>query len=70
MKLAILTFTRGKLVTTLHLQIDNMAALPYLVKMGGTRNQELLKVTREIYDYLLANRIAVTVEYLPSSLNI
>ena len=67
MKLAILTFI--KLVTAIHLKLDNMAALSYFVKMGGTCSQELLQVTKEISDYLLANRIAVTREYLQSSLN-
>ena len=38
--------------------------------MGGTRSPELLQVAKEIWDYLLANGIAVTAEYLPSSLNI
>ena len=47
-----------------------MAALSFLEKMGGTRSQELLQVAKEIWDYLLANRIAVKAEYLPSSLNI
>ena len=72
MKLAILAFNKGKSVTANSLQIDNMAALSYLAKMrgGGTRSQELLQVAKEIWDYLLANRIAVTAEYLPSSLNI
>ena len=69
-KLAILTITKGKSVTAIHLQIDNMTALSYLVKMGGTRSPELLQVAKEIWDYLLANGIAVTAEYLPSSLNI
>ena len=70
MKLAILTFTKGKSVTAIHLQIDNMTALSYLVKMGGTRSPELLQVAKEIWDYLLANGMAVTAEYVPSSLNI
>ena len=47
-----------------------MTALSYLVKMGGTRSPELLKVAKEIWDCLLANGIVVTAEYLPSSLNI
>ena len=34
-KLAILTFLKGKSVTAIHLQIDNMTDLSYLVKMGG-----------------------------------
>ena len=37
---------------------------------GLARSQELLQVAKEIWDYLLANRIAITTEYLPSSLNI
>ena len=69
-KLAILTFTIGKSVTVIHLQIDNMTALSYLVKMGGTLSPELLQVAKEIWDYLLANGKAVTAEYLPSSLSI
>ena len=47
-KLVILNFTKGKLVTTIHLQIDKMTALPYLVKMGRTCSPELLQVTKEI----------------------
>ena len=63
-KLVILTFTRGKPVTAIHLQIDNMTALYNLVKMGGgTRSQKLSQVAKEIWDYLLSNRIAVTAEY-------
>ena len=69
-KLAILTFTKGKSVTAIHLQIDNMTALSYLVKMGETHSPELLQVAKEIRDYLLANGIAVTAEFLPISLNI
>ena len=69
-KLAILTFTKGKSVTAIHLQIDNMTALSYLVKMGETHSPELLQVAKEIWDYLLAHGIAVTAEFLPISLNI
>ena len=69
-KRAILAFTKDKSVTAIHLQIDNMTALSYLVKIGGTRSPELLQVANEICEYLLANRIAGTAEYLPSSLNI
>ena len=73
MKLAILAFTKGKSVTAIHIQIDNMTVLFYLVKRGaggGTRSPKLLQVAKEIWDYLLADGIAVTIEYLPSSLNI
>ena len=59
-KLAILTFTKEKPVIAVHLELDNTKALLYLVKMGETRSQELLQVAKEIWDYLLANQIAVT----------
>ena len=68
-KLTILTFTKGQSVTTIHLQIDNRTTV-LLSKNGGTRSPELLQRAKKIWDYLLANGIAVTTEYLPSSLDI
>ena len=41
-----------------------------MVKMVGTRNQELLQLAKKLWNYMLANWIAVTVEHLPGSLNI
>ena len=38
--------------------------------MGGTCSPELLQEAKEIWDDLLANGIAVTADYLPSSMNI
>ena len=66
-KLAILTFTRRKSITPIYLQIDNITALSYLVKLGETRSQQLLQASKKIWDYLLANQIAVTAEYLQST---
>ena len=37
-----------------------MTSLPYLVKLGKTGNQELLKVGKKMWDCLLSNQIAVT----------
>ena len=38
--------------------------------MGGTGNQMLLKLSKEIWQYLLKHQIIITVEYLPSSLTV
>ena len=38
-KLALLTFTKFRKINHLHLQIDNMTALSYLLKMGGGDSQ-------------------------------
>ena len=49
--------------------MDNIVALSYVVKMGGTRNQLLVQISKEIWEYLLEKGIAITAEYLPGALN-
>ena len=51
-------------------EIDFFGLVINSVNMTFALPQILLQVTKEIWDYLLANGIAVTAEYLPSSLNI
>ena len=53
----------------IHLQVDNMVALTYLLKMGGTQDLKLVQLTKEIWNYLLQCGITLTAEYLPSKLN-
>ena len=69
-KLAILTFTKTLKVTLIHLQIDNITALSYLQKMGGTKSPELLEISKQIWEYLISRQIMITTEYLPSKLNL
>ena len=52
------------------LHMDNMVALSYLVKMGGTQCSTLLDLAKQIWDYLLCRKITITVEYLPSHSNV
>ena len=70
-KLAILTFTRNRQnLNSIHIQMDNMVALTYLVKMGGTNNHILVKLTKQIWDFLISRGIILTAEHLPSHLNV
>ena len=69
-KLALLTFNKRKSLNTGHFEIDNTTALLYVVKMGGTGNQMLLKLSKELWQYLLKHQIKITAEYLPSWLNV
>ena len=69
-KYAILTFTKIKKPRLIHLKMDNIVALTYLLKMGGTRNIRLIQETKEIWNYLIGHGIMITVEYLPSHLNV
>ena len=52
-------------VQSIHLQIDNVVALSYLVKMGGTHNKVLSDISKLklLWNYLLAKVITITAEY-------
>ena len=68
--LAIRTYTKlFPLAKQIHLKIDNKTALSYIVKMGGTKNRELILRSKSLWEYLLSNGITLTAEYLPSKLN-
>ena len=69
-KLAIQTFTKYRDVKAIHLQVDNIVALTYLMKMGGTQNLKMVELAKEIWEYLLKWGITITAEYLPSELNL
>lgn len=47
-----------------------MAALSYLVKMGGTRNIEMIALAKQIWLFLIRQGITLIAEYLPGSLNV
>ena len=50
--------------------LDNMVALTYLLKIGGTQDLKLVQLAKEIWDHLLECGITLTAEYLPSILNV
>ena len=68
-RLAILSFTKFKKLKSIHLRIDNMTALSYLLNMGGTQNKHLIKISKEIWGYLIERKIHLTAEYIPSLSN-
>ena len=69
-KLAIQTFTKYRDVKVIHLLVDNIMTLTYLVKMGGTQNLKMVELAKEIWEYFLKWGITITAEYLPSELNV
>ena len=49
-KLVLLSFTKGEKVKSIHFQINNKAALSYLLKMGEvTKNEHMIKLRKEIW---------------------
>ena len=56
-------------MSAIHIQVNNMTALSYLLKMGGTKNPVLMQVSKEIWKFLFGQGIAITAEHLPGNLN-
>ena len=52
-----------------HFQINKKAALLYLLKVGGTKNEHMIKLSEEVWHYLLNHNMSITTGYLPSVLN-
>ena len=46
-----------------------MTALSYLLKMGRTKNPEIMQISKEIWEFLLGRGIMIIAEHLPGSLN-
>ena len=70
-KLATMSFTLKERDTiSVHIRMDNLIALSYLMKMGGNKNQELTEISKEIWQYFLKRKITITAEYLPGSMNV
>ena len=61
--------TKLRKVSSIHIQVDTTTALSYLVKMGGTRSKTLTKISKEIWQYLLQEKITLTAEWIPSKEN-
>ena len=49
--------------------MDNVVALPYLIKVGETQNKVFCQLGKEIWDYLIKNGIIITADYLPGAMN-
>ena len=56
-------------ISAMHIQVDNMAALSYFLKMRGEKNPELMQISTETWEFLLGQGITITGEHLPGYLN-
>ena len=65
-RLAILSCTRFREVSSIHLRVDSMTVLSYLLNMGGTQSKQLIKISKVVWSYLLEKQIFLTAEYVPS----
>ena len=64
-----LAFAKMWEMSAIHIQVDNMTALSYLLKMGGTKNPDLMQISKEIWEFLFEQGITITAKHLPGNLN-
>ena len=69
LKLALETFLKAQEIKSLHFQMNNIVALTYFLKMGSTKNLQMVCLSKKIRKLLLRKKVTVTAEYLPSALN-
>ena len=69
LKLSLETFLKAQEIKSLHVKMDNIVALTYLLKMGGAKNLQMVCLSRQIWEMLLRKKVTVTAEYLPSRLS-
>ena len=69
LKLALQTFLRSQKVYFSSHTNGQHSAFDIFGKMGGTKNQKITILSKEIWEILTSKQIMITVEYLPSSLN-
>ena len=69
LKLSLETFLKAQEIKSLHVKMDNIVALTYLLKMGGAKNLQMVCLSRQIWEMLLRKKVTVTTEYLPSRLS-
>ena len=62
-------FCKYKKDLAVPVQMDNPAALAYLVKMRGKKILLMIQETKEIWEFCLTNLITLTAGYLPGTLN-
>ena len=67
---AIQVFVKDRQNIVVHMRLDNKSAVAHINKMGGTRSPQLVKVTKEMWQYALSRKITLTAEYLPGKDNV
>ena len=67
---AIKCFAKDK--TNIHIQLlmDNVTALTFINKMGGTKSRVLASLSRDLWQWCLQRQITVSATHIPGILNV
>ena len=67
---AIKTFCKNRVVAHVKLLMDNVSAVAYINKMGGTHSQTLANLAIDLWNWCLDRKIHVSAEHLTGVLNL
>ena len=68
--LAIRSFAKNKAKAQVLLLMDNISAVTYINKMGGTHSPMLSYLAKNLWDWCLTHNISVTARYIPGIQNV
>ena len=61
--------TKSKEKIHTDLKMDNVTAVTYVNKIGGTKSSILTDIAKDLWEYCLAKKITLTAEHFPEFLN-
>ena len=67
--LSLQTFAKDKTGIHVRLRLDNLTAVYYINKMGGTHSRELMEITAQVWEWSIPRNIMISAEHLPGKLN-
>ncbi|XP_056408500.1 uncharacterized protein LOC130311793 [Hyla sarda] len=67
---ALKSFARDKSHCCILLKMDNISAVQYINRLGGTKSKPLANIAKEIWHFCLDKNIVLKAEYLPGLSNI
>ncbi|XP_044140287.1 uncharacterized protein LOC122930766 [Bufo gargarizans] len=62
---AIRSFTSGMAHACIRLRMDNVSAVRYINRLGGTRSATLARLAKDFWSFCLSREVMVQAEYLP-----
>ena len=68
--LALQMFVKNKENVTVQMQTDNISAMTYINRRGGTRSPSLTALAKRIWEWCLERAIHLEAEHLPGVLNV
>ena len=67
--LALQTFARDKTDTHIRLKIDNITAVYFINRKGGTHSKILMDITSQMWGWCMERKIYISAEHLPGKLH-